>query len=205
MAFTTQELWRLRYELGYPLVTVGALPYIDLVTIFEQVIAQYMNEGADTTSSTAVVAATTPTLVTLTLASAVGFTAQDRVYVDVDDAQEFVTVRFVTGNTIGVFLTKAHAALYPVTVDGGVARARAIFRKLDSIDAQLGSTAMQAAGIKKVDEIEFFANARTGNSSVSSDLERQRKEWRQELADTLGVTNLRAVRRSSSQHRTEVY
>ena len=93
MALTTAELRRIKYELGYNVVGAGAEAYISVVAVFEQVIAAYLTSGATTTSSTVVAAATTPTPVALTLTSATGFAAGDRIWLDVDDRQECATIQ----------------------------------------------------------------------------------------------------------------
>lgn len=204
MALTTSELWRIRYEAGTALETIGAMPYIDFLAVFDQVVLPYLQEGADTTTSTAVTSAV-PAPVTLTLADATGVSAHDRVWVDVDDSLEISTVRVVSGSTINLILTKPHSGTYPVTVDGGVARVRNILRKLDKIDlAMLDAT--DRAGIKKVDEIEFFENKRSGGSTVFSDLYAQRDKWRRELVQALGLPYYRDFTGSGGgSHNVEVY
>lgn len=206
MALLTSELWRIRYELGYPTLTIGALPYVDLVSIFEQVIAPYTEAGAITTSATVVAAPTAPTLTSVVLASATGFSAGDRVWLDVDAAQESATVRSMSGSTIVVSLSNAHGATggYPVTVDGGEAIIRELLGKIAAVSQSQGD-ATSDAGVKKVDEIEFFPSKQTGGSTVFGDLNTQREYWRRELADTLGVVYLRRYRRGNGSGVAEVY
>lgn len=206
MALLTSELWRIRAELGYPTITIGAMPYIDIVSIFEQVILPYTQAGAITTSVTAVVAASPASLVTLTLGSSTGFAQQDRVWVDIDDAQEDAHVRSISGNTITLFLAKAHGATggYPVTVDGGEAIVRDLLDKIRNV-ANKQESAATRAGLKKVDEIEFFGSTISGGSTVFDDLSAQREYWRKELASTLGVIYLRGMRRGQAHGRVEAY
>ena len=59
MALTSAEVRRIRYELGYNVLAVGAEPYVGVTQLFEQVIQPYLTAGASTTSSTAVVASST--------------------------------------------------------------------------------------------------------------------------------------------------
>src|SRR5215471_2659866 len=118
MALLDAELNRIRYELGYPGLSVLAEPYIGIAAVFTRIVQPYLLSGASSTSSTAVTAATAPTLVTLTLASATGFDAGARVVIDVDARQEMVTVESVSGSTISVLLKLAHTGTYPVTVEG---------------------------------------------------------------------------------------
>jgi hypothetical protein len=154
------EIARLKFELGFNALTLGAEPYIGVTSFFTQVFLPNLQGGA-LTSSTSVVAAqpvgSGPAPVTLTLASPTGFNLLDRAIVDVDDAQEEATVQSVTGSTIVVRLVKAHGTdgAYPVTVEGGeamiryyLARCRKISQRIDAFGAR--------AGIKKADEVEFF-------------------------------------------------
>ena len=204
MGFNESELWRIRRELGYPAETIGALPYIDLVVIFEQVILPYTQAGADTSSPTIV---ETPGPASLYLESVTGFHAWDRVFVDVDDMQESATIQTVdaTNKIISVILEKQHGAggSYPVIVDGGVAQARRLLRLIDRITVQI-EDASSRAGIKKVDEIEFFGNVRSGKSTAFEELREQREDARRELAELLGVQYLRGLRRGPG-HSFEVY
>lgn len=196
MALLDSEVARIKYELGYNVLAVGAEPYIGVAAVFNQVIQAYMTSGAATTSSTAVTAADTPTPVTLTLASGTGFVAGARVIIDVDDRQEAVIAQAVSGASLTVLLTSVHSGTYPVTVEGGESLVREILRHLWKIGGPGGELemAMYSAGIKKVDEVEFF-----GKDESSMDPIRQlrglRDYWRDELASLLGVANLHAAGR----------
>ncbi len=194
MALLTSEVARLKYELGFNLLAVGAEPYIGVAALFEQVIQPYLLGGAMTTSSTTVAAASTPTAVSLALASAAGISVGDALIVDVDSLQERATIRSLSGVTAGVLLSKAHSGTYPVTVEGGESIIRAILQRLQALSG-LGveggamSGAIETAGIKKVDEIEFFGTG-TWSGSQMSLLIRQREYWRDELANALGIERL---------------
>jgi hypothetical protein len=172
------------------------------VEVFNQVIATYMTEGADTTSATAVVAALTSTPVPITLASGTGFAAGVRVVVDVDDLQEVATVRSMAAPIITLALSKAHTGTYPVTVEGGLSIVRGILAKIRAVDDAQGDTMLTAAGVKKVDEIEFFDKSA---GDISATLAAQREYWRQELADSLGVVYLRKMRRGAAGSGYELY
>jgi hypothetical protein len=183
---------RLKYELGFNLLEVGAEPYIGVAVLFEQVIKPYTTAGASTTSSSTIVASTVPTPATLLLASVTGISVGDAVIVDVDSLQERATVRSLSGLSIGVLLSKAHSGTYPVTVEGGESIIRAILRKLEALGG-LGSEglldeAVDTAGIKKVDEIEFFGGA-AGESRIKQTRE-MREYWRDELATVLGIERM---------------
>lgn len=198
MSLTTAEVARVKHELGYNVLLVGAEPYVGISTLFETAIAPYTQSGALTTSSTAVTAATTPTLVTLTLADATGFAAGARVVVDVDSLQESATVRSMSGSAITLLLSNAHSGTYPVTVEGGESIIRAILRQIQAISG-LGSntgelqSAMAAAGIKRVNEIEFFGGEASGATTRIRQLEALLAYWRDELSIALNVENRRGA------------
>lgn len=179
---TSGELDRLRIELGYNALNVGAEPYIGVQAVFAQVIQPYLREGADTTSSTAVVAAPAGAFVTLTVASATGIVLHEHVAVDVDDAFESATVRSVSGNNIGVFLKKAHPGTYPVTVDGGLQAVRECLAALYNIHSIIDSLEGEGA-LKKVDEIEFYDSK--GKSRLQL-LEEQLNYRRNRLSSIVG-------------------
>ena len=155
MALTTSMLARIRAELGYNTLSAGAEPYISYVAVFDVIVRTYMQGGASTTSSTTVAAATTPTAASLVLADATGFTAGDRCIVDVDSLQEAATIRGVTGSTISVILSLAHAGTYPVTVEGGESLVAAILKKIDALKDQF-SQVVQTAGLKRAEDIEWY-------------------------------------------------
>jgi hypothetical protein len=197
MALLTSEIARIRYELGYGNTQI-ANPYLTTYALFETVIQQYMQAGASTTSSTSVTEAANGAFVALTLASATGFNAGDAVIVDVDDVQERATIRSIAGAAITVFLKLAHSGTYPVTIEGGEAIVREILRQLRLFSGGTGEDGLVAkaatsAGIKKVDEIEFFGNA-FGEKGQFKSVVQAREYFRDELASALGVVNLRKMR-----------
>lgn len=196
MALLDSEIARCKYELGYNLLTIAAEPYIGVARVFELVIQPNLLAGAKTTSATAVTAVAAGALAspaTLTLADATGFSAGDRVIIDVDSRQEAATVQSVSGATITVLLSKTHSGTYPVTVERGESVVREILARLRDIADKLGTTILQQTGIKKVDEIEFFG----GMQGVRREMQRMQDYWRNELAAALGVRNLRAYNSGS--------
>lgn len=186
MALLTSELARIRNELGYNNLSVGAEPYIGYVAVFDQVIATYLQAGAATTSATTVTAASSPTPVTLVLASATGFHTGDAVLVDVDDRQERAILQLVSSTNATLLLSKAHSGTYPVTVEGGESIIREILGRIKSVKDSIAES-FSVAGIKKVDEIEFFPS--NGGGGVIRDMNSLLMYWRDELASTLGVPN----------------
>jgi len=187
MALLDSELERIKAELGYNVLTVGALPYVGHSSLFSAVIQPYMGAGASTTSSTTVAAATSPTPATLTLASGTGFASGVRVVIDVDDRQEIVTAQNVSGASLTVLLTLAHTGTYPVTVEGGETLIREQLTRLRAINAQI-TAAASTAGIKRVDVIEFYGGGATGSAQIDV-LYKQRDRARDELASLCGIRN----------------
>lgn len=190
MALLTSEVQRIRFELGYSVMS-SSVYVSSYFASLESILSSYLQSGASTTCATSVTAATSPTLVTLTLASVTGVSAGATVVIDVDARQERATVESVSGSTISVLLEKAHSGTYPVTVEGGEAIVRDLCNKLRDISEQV-ATSWSRSGVKKVDEIEFFEGA----SSVTKGLLHVRDVVRDDLASALGVEN-RNARRSS--------
>jgi len=205
MALTDTEVQRLRYELGYPNLSTNAEPYIGIHAVFEQVIQPYLLGGVSTTSSTTVVAATTPTPTSLTLVSATGFAAGDVVVVDVDSRQERATIQSLSGVTMTLQLSLAHVGSYPIVQEGAESIIRDILRELRLISTGMNGTAgtlstiKSRLGLKKVDDVEFFGGGNTlasqGRDPITALFELQ-NYWRDELTSILGIPRLNDKRNS---------
>ena len=192
MPLTTGELDRIRAELGANLLDIGAEPYIGVQAVFSQVIAPYLREGADTTSSTAVEENPRGAFVTLTLASTEGVVLHERLAVDVDDYLEMATVRSVRGNQVGVILKKMHVGTYPVTVDGGLQKVRECLSGIYNTHLQIAES--EATGsIKSVDEVHFYDTK--GRSQLQL-LNERLEHWRDQLASALGIPRRRVGNRN---------
>lgn len=199
MALLDSEVYRIKYELGFNVLGIGAEPYIGIHAVFNQVIQQYMTGGATTTSATVVTAAPALTPVSIVLAA---FTQREhvphaRVIIDEEDRQETSLITSVDSlaSTITVTLQKAHSGTYPVTVEGGESIIRGILRKLETIgglntSSSLLDQAAASAGIRKVDEVEFFGSTRTGMSGRLAEIRALRQYWRGELARACGVYDM---------------
>jgi hypothetical protein len=187
----TSEVQRVRYELGYNVLAAGAEPYISYVAVFDRVVQAYLNAGAKTTSATAVTAATAPTPVSLTVVSAVGITAGDRIVVDVDTRQEWGTVTLVSGSIVTVPLMLAHSGTYPVTVEGGEAIVRELLLKIRNVKDRMAKS-YGSGSLKKADEVEFYER---GGRSLFGVLSDDLMYWRDELSGALGVPNLWRMKR----------
>jgi hypothetical protein len=182
------EIARCKYELGYNIMTIGALPYIGIAALFEAVIQPYVGAGAKTSSATTVAASTSPTPVVLTLVDVTGFHDGDVVIVDVDDRQERVTVEQVSGSTIRVLLSKAHSVSFPVLVEGGEAIIRTLLGHLYDVEQKIVS-ASKTAGLKSAGRgaVEWYGGASGG--TVLSSLKSLQMHWRDQLASALGIAN----------------
>jgi hypothetical protein len=197
MPLSDSEITRVKKELGYSLITSDA-PYVeDFTLLFEQIIQPYLEEGADTTSSTTVTAADSPTPVTLTLTSASGFYRGDRAFIDVDSRLETPTIQSVSGSTITVLLSLDHTGTYGVTVEGGLTTVRNCLRELSNLETTI-SRLRTRVGIKKAEDIEFFGGGATLASQgidPFTQVLQLRETWRDELALALGIRRLNGPQR----------
>ena len=196
MALLDSEIQRIRYELGYTLLDVNSEPYVEYFGTINRIVALYLNSGATTTSSTTVAVADTLTQRTLTLASATGFIAGATIYVDVLPQQERAVIQSISGSNVVVYLQKAHVGTYPVTVDGGESIIREKIAQLYAIDEKI-SAALNTAGLKRVDDIEFYGGTKATSQAVM--LAQLRDMRRDELASALGVVNLHKARKGQGQ------
>lgn len=200
MALSTSELQRIKAELGWNVLSVGAEPYIGVAMVFDQVIATYMTAGAETTSATSVPEVSEPTQRTITLASATGFAAGARIWVDVGDRAESTTVQSLAATVATVVLSKPHSGTYPVYVDGGEAIVRELLARIAAVKAELASTFGEGA-LKQVDEVAFYQTGMTAFASTGKAL----MFWRDELASVLGDVSLNRWRRRSGGGSMSVY
>jgi len=207
MALLESEIQRIKYELGYHLITIQGEPYIGFTALFEQVIQPYLQEGADTTALSVVGPLDGMSTVTIELADGTGFKVGQVVIIDTDDLQERATVRALDTSgpnpIITVRLEKDHdPAGYPVTVEGGLTIIRSLLTDLRAFD-QPGSSSFlklrSRAGVKKVDEIEFFGDAKVGFTALSN-MDALREYLRKQLATALNVPYLRGMKDTSSNN-----
>ena len=197
MTIGTGDLQRIKAELGFNQLTVGAEPYVSITRYFEQIVVPFLNAGTLTTSATVVPAVapnTAPVAVSLTLATVVGVNMLDRLIIDVDLAQEQATVQSITGSTVVVSLAKGHgsAGAYPVSVEGGEALVRLYLQRCRSIAQRIEAFGPRA-GVKKADEVEFFGGAARSGKEPSGfkTLSDMQQYFRGELCMLLfGVGNI---------------
>ena len=200
------ELSRIMQELGYSGLTLSALPYaFDGITqIFLQVLQPYIQQGNFTTSSTVVAANANPTLTTITVASVTqpgqpnigpvpnpptSIVVGNTIIVDQDIYQERTYVQAITGNAIQCMLQNPHQGIYPVNVEGGESIVRDRLRDCINIQQQI-STIASRLGVKKADEVEFFATTNQQQGTRGEYLALQ-KYFRDELGVVCGLENLR--------------
>ncbi len=196
MSLTDAEIFRCKAELGYNLLEIGAVPYVGITQLFEQVIQPYLATGTNTTSSTSVTAASTATPATLVLASGTGFTAGARVVVDVDDREEVVTAQNVSGNNLTALFKLAHSGTYPVILEGGESIVRELLRRIRTVQTQI-TAATSTAGLKKLDVIEWYGDS--AGTTQTAMLNKLLMGWRDQLAAALGVANLWRDRAAAGQ------
>lgn len=187
MPFSTQQLYRIKRELGYHVLTINSLPFIGYSQIFDSVVQTSLDAEVTTTATlaTAITATSEPVPQALTLASPTGFTAGSRVIVDVDTRVETSTIQSLSGSIITVQLMKAHSGTIPVTLEGPISMALEILRQIDQVRSEMSITFGEGA-IKKVDEIEFYGQSEKSSFGL---LGNQLMSWRDELAAILGVRN----------------
>lgn len=193
MALLASEAARIKSELGYSVLTSGAIPYRDVWSTFDEVIQNYVQSGATTTSATPVTSTGAVQQVTLALASATGFSSGAAVVVDVDSLQERATIQNLSGTSCTVLLKLAHSGTYPVTVEGGETLVRAYLRQLVSIADKLAA-GWDTAGVAQVDEVRFHA-PKDGLTNLHL-LRQEQTRLRNELAAILNVPNMHARRGS---------
>jgi hypothetical protein len=175
------DIVRIRAELGDNIVAALANPYIGVRTVYG-VIQEYVQTDVVPTSSATTVSTAGPTV--LTLASVSGLSVGSRVVIDADDAREVCSVRAVAGLTISVVCRKTHSGTYPVEVENPLTIVRGLLADLETISLRERSL-FDSAGVKKVDEIEFFSAAEGGTALASINDARSRARIR--LAQSCGV------------------
>lgn len=179
---TDGELQRLRYELGANVVGVGAEPYIGHQQVFDLIQDNLQSDATEPAISATSV--TTAGSATLTLDSVSGISQFDRLVVDTDDQYEIVTVQRVSGSTITARFQKTHTTPYPVEKESGVTLVRCKLWTLGSLERQIHEASANA-GIKRVDEVEFFGRSEGG--SALENLARQQAMHRRELASLVNL------------------
>ncbi len=199
MALLDSEVERCKAELGYPLIGI-ANPFVGVTALFEQIVQPYLSAGAQTTSATAVTPDSPPTPKTIVLALATGFTAGDRIVVDVDSRQEAVTLQSISGTSLTALFTKIHSGTYPVTVEGGESLVRQTLQSIFAVRDQRAKSKGRGALKAYTGDIEYYDTGKSAFESSNAEID----ALRDELASILGVRNLWNVKRSAGS-RMSVY
>lgn len=157
MALSTAEQESLRFHLGYGNIGSAGAPYSPdgYQELIDQVVSENLSTGTETSATTAITAGSTTTVTPVAMT---GITANVTLVVDVGDEAEVIVVKAVTGSTFSAKFDKAHtSAGYPISTMCGVARCRMLLWDADRAWGKLSELGIVSrAGIKQVDEIEFF-------------------------------------------------
>lgn len=210
----SEELDRIKYELGVPMTRVGAEPYISFVAIFDRIVQPYLFDNSTVSSSSVVSGATqaitlvsnpaTPNGVGLT------FAVGTLCLVDIGPLQEQCVVQAISGLSATLTFANAHGAVvpYPIAPVGSEQIVRDILTRLDNIRVQLQTIAPAGAGVESVDDIRLFASGRGRKGTVLDKAQAllfQRDVARDDLGDAIGCPNFRRSKRGGSANSFEVY
>lgn len=186
---TDDELARIRAELLDNVLDNGATPYFNVRSVYDVIRDHVAGSDVAATTSASAVTAAGPT--TITLASATGYAAGQRIQLDADAARETVTIRSLSGAVASVVCAKTHSGTYPVEVESALTLVRGTLADLAALEQVSTQAALGALGIKRVDEVEFFGTADGG--SVAASVAALRASLRRELAARVGLSRLLAA------------
>lgn len=176
---TDDELYRIRAELGANVLSNNAEPLIGISPLWAVVRDNVTSSSVTPTTSATTVSAVGPT--TLTLASATGYVAGQSIQIDCDAERETVTIRNVSGLTASVICRKTHSGTYPVEVESALTIVRGLLSDLRRLEQGDTLAALDALGLKRVDEVEFQDGDRV------SFFARAQRRLRERLARACGV------------------
>lgn len=215
MAFSFGDVQRLKWELGYNAVNIGAEAYVlnSYVAVFDAAIAPYLIDQGSTSTSTVTASSTgAPSNTTVTVAANPNVTGAQianvygqifqvgtKIVVDVGPQQETdVVIQAISGLVLTVALQNAHGPTqFPVVLQGGEHIARDILSRLDVLNTQIKGYAPAVAGLSQADEAKFYAaqRGRRGQLDTFGALMEQRDMARRDLAALLGIQNLWDMKR----------
>lgn len=179
---TSDEMDRVKAELGDTVVGLGAEPYLSIKAVWSLIRDNVGSSSVDPTTSSTTVSSAGPT--TLTLASVSGLSQFDKVVLDADDARETVTIRNISGSVISVVCRKTHSGTYPVEKESALTLVRGLLADLAVVRDQLNEL-RAGSGIKAVDDVQFFGGA-DGRTALD-EARREQRRLREELASMLNV------------------
>lgn len=180
---TDDELSRIKREVLDNVLGLSALPYISIKGVYDIIRDNVVSSSAPATTSTTAITAAGPA--TLTLASATGYAAAQRVQVDVDQRREIVTVSAISGTSLSVYLDKTHSGTYRVEVESPLTIVRGLLSDLAYLET-LDRGSWGQLGLKKVDEVEWFGGADGGD--VADRIAKHRGRLRDELGRACGIS-----------------
>jgi hypothetical protein len=186
---TADEMARIKSELDDNVVDYGAQPYIDVRAVYDVIRDNVVSSSVTPTTSSTSITSAGPT--TITLASATGYAAGQRIVIDCDDAREVVTIRSLSGAVASIVATKTHSGTYPVEVESGLTIVRGILSDLITLDTQSRAQVGSALGLKRVDEVEWNTDA----GGIITAFVAQRLTLRRRLASATGLASLYAANR----------
>ena len=168
------EMNRMRAELGFNVVSSGAQPFISHVQVFD-LIRDYVSSTYDPTTSSSAVTAVGPA--NITVADATNVVQFGAYVIDTGAQQEVVVCGNIATTTFSGVFAKLHSGTYPVERESPLTLVRQILARLTTLEDKIFQATGQA-GIKAVDEIEFFgaANERSRLEQMFDVRDRLRKE-----------------------------
>jgi hypothetical protein len=155
------EIQSLRFHLNYGSINFGAYPYTPdgFIELFNTVIAPNVQSGDDTSSTTAITAASTAVV---TVVSMTNIIVRERLVVDVGDDAEIVVVKATSGSTFTAAFAKVHSAAgYPISTLSGESRLRLLLHDADRCWQKLQDPSItKTAGLKQLGrgQIEWQSN-----------------------------------------------
>lgn len=197
---TDDELARIKAELLDNVLSLGAEPYVSIRAIYDVIRDNVVSSSVSPTTSSTAVSAAGPT--TITLASATGYAAGQRIVLDVDGSREVVTLRSLSGAVASVICRKTHSGTYPVEVESALTIVRGLLSELEVVRDQIAD-ARASAGLRRVDEVEWM-DAASGRTQLD-EMHRARELLRRDLAYALGLRGIYEASKQSGASRFEVY
>lgn len=151
MALSDGEVDRIKAELGYNILALGAEPYFQHRKVFDVIQANV--SGSTTPATVATTAIAGAGVATITLASVSGLSAGTRVQLDTEAQRETVTVIAVSGSAITVRAAKPHGSAYLVEIESAQTIVRGLLADLASLEQVYSLDAFNSLGLKQVDEV----------------------------------------------------
>lgn len=192
---SSDEMARIKLELGDTVLAVGAQPWIGIRSVWDVIQTYVESSSVAPTSSSTTVSAAGPT--TITVASATGLTAGMRVQLDCDGQRETCTIRNVAGSVLSLVARKIHSGTYPVEVESALTLVRGVLSDLISLEQVTSLASFDSLGLRRVDEVEWSERGQ------SYWIEYGRGILRRRLATACGVGWIYTASRGSSA--LEVY